>query len=142
MKRQIYVPFSLMRHGEIPKNAISLSKETHLGIQLGNEQKVLCTKIQVIEIPEKQVLGYHKQVFSGFIQSIDYLDEFFVFDKTTQLQLISPCGQVSTPKPRIKERHMLSYRERLYDEGKYLFSIVTTVNEETRNLTEGMFEVI
>lgn len=142
MKRQIYVPFSLLENGQIPEKAISLSKETHLGIQLGNEHKVLCTEIQVIEIPERRILGYREEVRSGFIQTIEYLDEFCVFDKNTKLELTTPCGKVEKLKPRIKERHSLSYRERLYDKGDYSFLLTTIIDNSDNNLAEGYFKVI
>lgn len=141
MKRQIYVPFFLMEHEKLPEEAVLLSKNTQLGIQIGKKEDCLYEKVLVIEIPEKQVLNYRKQVSSGFIQSIEYLDEFCVFDDSTKLELIFPCGKNSTLKPRIKERHMLSYKERFYDKGNYFFSITTNIDGHIKNLTEGFFEV-
>jgi hypothetical protein len=142
MKRQIYVPFSLIKDGKMPEEAVSLSQSTQLGVQMGKEEDHLYAEVCVIEIPEKRVLSYRKQVSSGFIQPIEYLDEFCVFDKTTQLELRFPCGKTNTPKPRIKERHMLSYKERFYDKGEYVFSITTKIDGKIENLTEGLFEVI
>jgi hypothetical protein len=72
MKRQIYVPFSLLENGKIPEKAILLSREAKLGIQVGDEDDSRYGAIQVIEIPERQGVSYHKQVNSGFIQSFDY----------------------------------------------------------------------
>jgi hypothetical protein len=142
MKRQIYVPFFLIKDGKMPEEAVFLSRSTQLGVQMGKEKDQLHTKVCVIEIPEKQALSYRKQVFSGFIQSIEYLDEFYIFDKTTHLELKFPCGKANTPKPRIKERHMLSYKERFYDKGEYTFSITTKIDGKMHNLAEGLFEVI
>jgi hypothetical protein len=142
MKRQVYVPFSLLENGKIPEKAVLLSRETKLGIQVGDKDDSGYGAIQVIEIPERQGVSYHKQVNSGFIQSFDYLDEFSIFDKSTQLDLKLPDGNVKTLKPRIKERHVLKYRERLYDEGSYSFSITSVVEKEEKILVEGFFEVI
>ena len=142
MKRQIYVPFPLLENGQIPEKAILLSRETKLGIQVGDEEDSRYGAIQVIEIPEGRGVSYYKQVRSGFIQSFDYLDEFFIFDETTQLNLKFPDGNVKTLKPRIKERHVLQYRERFYDEGSYSFLITSVVEKEEKILAEGFFEVI
>ena len=142
MKRQIYVPFPLLENGQIPENAILLSRETKLGIQVGDEEDSRYSVIQVIEIPQSRGVAYHKQVRSGFIQSFDYVDEFSIFDESTQLDLKLPNGNVKTLKPRIKERHVLMYRERLYDEGSYSFTITGIVEKEKKVLAEGFFEVI
>jgi len=142
MKRQIYVPFPLLENGQIPEKAIFLSRETKLGIQVGDEADCRYDLIQVIEIPERQDVSYREQVRSGFIQSFDYLDEFFIFDETTQLDLKFPNGNMKTLKPRIKERHVLKYRERLYDKGSYSFSITSVVEKEEKILVEGFFEVV
>ena len=49
---------------------------------------------------------------------------------------------MKTLKPRIKERHVLQYRERFYDEGSYSFLITSVVEKEEKILAEGFFEVI
>jgi hypothetical protein len=142
MKRQIYVPFLFLENGQIPEEAILLSKETRLGIQVGDEADRRYDAIQVIEIPESRGVAYHEKVRSGFIQSFDCLDEFSIFDENTQLRLKLPEGTIKTLKPRIKERHVLKYRERLYDKGSYSFSITSLVEKEEKILAEGFFEVI
>lgn len=142
MKRQIYVPFSLLENGQIPEKAILLSNETKLGIQIGDKEDSRYSVIEVIEIPESRGIAYHKQVHSGFIQSFDYVDEFSIFDENTQLRLKFPKGIMKTLKPRIKERHVLKYRERLYDEGSYSFTIIGIIEKEKKILAEGFFEVL
>jgi hypothetical protein len=142
MKRQVYVPFFLLKNGQIPEEAVDLSKQTQLGIQIGKEEDNFYNKLQVIQIPEKQFINYRKKVHLGYIQSIEYVDEFFAFDKSTKLELIYPCGKRINPKPRIKEKHMLSYKERLSDKGEYFFFITTIIDGNVKNLAEGFFEVI
>jgi hypothetical protein len=142
MKRQIYVPFLLLENEQIPKEAILLSQNTQLGIQLGEKDKPLSDKVSVIEIPENRGIRFNKQVRSGFIQSIDYIDEYFSFKETTKLELTFPCGDKTYLKPRIKEKHLLLYRERFYDKGYYSFSISDPTCGGDGILIEGLFEVV
>lgn len=142
MKRQIYVPFLLLENGQIPKEAILLSKNTHLGIQIGLEDDITHDKIAVIEIPEINSIKYHKKLKHGFIQSFDYLNEYCILSKNINFYLTSPSGDIDILKPRIKERHILIYRQRLYEKGEYYFTINYEYEENAKTLAEGFFEVI
>lgn len=128
-----------MKNGTVPEEAVVLSRDTQLGIQIGKKENPLCEEIRVIEIPEKRFITYHTHVSAGFIQSIEYINEFIIFNKDTKFELKTPCGKVDTPKPRIRERHMISYKQRVYDKGQYLFLIT---NSDGKELEKGTFEVI
>lgn len=141
MKRQIYVPFLLLENGQIPKKAIIMSQETQLGIQIGEEVD-LCDEVKVISIPEIHNLAYHSQVKSGFIQSIDYINEFCNFNRNTILEITTPVKRKENIKPRIRETHALIFRERLYEKGKYSFQITNLLNSGPSVLTNGFFEVV
>lgn len=142
MKRQIYVPFHLLENGQIPTKAIIFSKETMLGIQVGEIDSPKCNNIEVVEIPESCELKYRTTVRCGFIQSFDYVNEFVVFDDSTKLCLKSPDGQTTELKPRIKERHVLKYNDRPYEKGNYSFMILHTIDGQETILVDGVFEVV
>lgn len=52
MKRLVYVPFSQLEDGEIPKVALDLAKETQLPIRIGEEENTE-SEIHIAQIPEK-----------------------------------------------------------------------------------------
>ncbi len=140
MKRLIHVPVSLCIDEKIPEEALELAKETQLAIRVGTEED-LETDISVIQIPEKNAIDYKKTVEAGFVQSIDYTNEFIVFPKNLKcvvVQADNPDTQIEL-KPRLKESHVVKYRDRFNKVGIYNFSLSSPSHGI---IQEGTFEVL
>jgi len=143
MKRLVYVPFCALQDGEIPQDALDLAKETRLAIRVGEEGENGESDVCVMQIPEKNQIDFKSIVKVGFIQPIDYTNEFVVFsnDLTCEVTKNGVLGS-SNPvflKPVLKESHMVKYRDRFSEAGVYDFSI-STVSHGV--LCKGSFEVL
>jgi hypothetical protein len=142
MKRIVYVPFSALENEEIPKIALDLAKETKLTIRIGVEDQPLETEVCVLSIPEYRKLEYKKTVVSNYIQSIDYTNEFIVFpyDTLCSVKYITSMGERGTilSKLKLRENHVVKYRDRFNKRGDYSFTISTPHHG---TLCEGQFTV-
>lgn len=139
MKRLIHVPTSLCIDEQIPKEALALAKETQLPIRIGTEEDSE-TGICIVQIPEKHAIDYKQTVEVGFIQPIDYTNEFIVFPKDLKC-VVSREGAPNTQlelTPRLKESHVVKYRDRFNDAGTYSFVISSALYGV---IQEGKFEV-
>lgn len=141
MKRFIYVPEKLIgADNEIPKKAIDLSKQTHLQIRIGSVDDFLdLSDIEIIAIPEKKMFDFNKKVEKGFIQSIDYTDEFVNFNKKFVCKIKNNANEYSYT-PKIVEKHCLKFRFRIHETGIYCIDII----DENGNtvLSDEYFEVV
>jgi hypothetical protein len=139
MKRLIHVPLSLYVDEKIPEEALELAKETQLAIRVGTEED-LETYISVVQIPEKHAIDYKKIVETGFIQSIDYTNEFVMFTRDLKCIVIqddNPDTQIELI-PKLKESHVVKYRDRFNKAGIYNFSLSLPAYGV---IQEGKFEV-
>lgn len=139
MKRQVYVPFSMMKDGNIPQEAVSLSKDTQLPVMTGQEEDGFGEIIAVVNIPETVALNYKESVKYGFIQVFDYTNEYVDLGHNTCLIVNSPRGKKINITPKVREKHILRYRHRFYEEGKHFFIIQ---QDDKFILTEGEFVVV
>ena len=128
-----------MENGNIPQEAVSLSKDTQLPVMVGQQHDSFGDDITVVNIPETVLLNYKESVKCNFIQTFDYTNEFVNLQENVVLNVFSPSGTKIIPAPRIKENHVLRYRCRFYESGKYHFSIVQNQN---LILDEGIFTVL
>ena len=143
MKRIVYVPFLALENGEIPKTATDLAKETKLTIRIGVEDQPLETAVCVLSIPEHRKLDYKRTVVSNYIQPIDYTNEFIVFPYETlcSVKYTTSMGERGTilAKLKMRENHVVKYRDRFTKKGDYSFTISTPHHG---TLCEGQFTVI
>lgn len=95
MKRLVYVPFSQLEDGEIPKVALDLAKETQLPIRIGEEENTE-SEIHIAQIPEKIKL-ITKTIKVNFVQPLDYTNEFIVLpsDLVCKVSKSNTYGTVS-----------------------------------------------
>jgi hypothetical protein len=139
MKRLIHVPASLYIDEKIPEEALELAKETKLAIRIGVEED-LETDISVVQVPENNFIDYKKIVEVGFIQAIDYTNEFIVFPKDLKCIVSEECcpeNQIEL-NPKLKESHVVKYRDRFNKVGIYNFSLSSP---RYGVIQEGKFEV-
>lgn len=139
MKRLIHVPASLYIDEKIPEEALALAKETQLSIRIGTEEDSE-TDICVVQIPEKHAIDYKKIVEVGFIQPIDYTNEFIVFPKDLKC-VVSQDGATNIQielTPKLKESHVVKYRDRFNKTGTYSFVISSSLHGV---IQEGKFEI-
>ena len=141
MKRFIYVPKNLIgTNNEIPKKAIDLSNQTHLQLRLGSaEDEINLSDIDIISIPEKIFLDYQKKVEEGYIQSIDYTNEFIDFNKNYFCKIKNKEKEL-TFNPRLVEKHCLKFRFRIFSIGQYYFDIIDENNNVV--VSDEFFEVV
>jgi hypothetical protein len=143
MKRLVYVPFCALQDGEIPDNALALAKETRLAIRIGEEGEKGESDVCVVQVPEKNQIDFKSTVKVGFIQSIDYTNEFIVFSHDLKCEVtkngVFGSGDSIFLTPVLRESHMVKYRDRFSEAGVYDFSISTTANGV---LCKGSFEVL
>lgn len=141
MKRFIYVPEKLIgADNEIPKKAIDLSKETHLQIRLGSiDDSFNLSDIDIIAIPEKRMLDFNKVIEKGFIQSIDYTDEFVDFNKKFVCKIKNNENKYFYT-PKIVEKHCLKFRFRIHETGIYSIDIIG--EDGNAVVSEEYFEVV
>lgn len=141
MKRFIYVPEKLIgTNNEIPKKAIDLSNETHLQIRLGSvEDELNISEIDIISIPEITVLDYQKKIEEGYIQSIDYTNEFIDFDKKYYCKVKNKEKELLF-NPRLVEKHCLKFRFRIFSTGIYYFDIID--DKDNAIVFNEQFEVV
>lgn len=139
MKRQVYVPNSLLENENIPQEAITLAKEVMLPIRIGDVEKDPITSICVINVPELHSLFYKESVKRGFIQIFDYTNEYVEFGENVNLIIQNPDGTKSQIEPRIKENHALRYRHRFHNPGTYGFCFTHGADSV---LKEGHFVVL
>jgi hypothetical protein len=142
MKRLVYVPFSQLEDGEIPKVALDLAKETQLPIRIGEEENTE-SEIHIAQIPEKNQIDYKKTIKVNFVQPLDYTNEFIVLpsDLVCKVSKSNTYGTVSEYylTPVLKESHVVKYRDRFPEAGVYDF-VISTFSHGI--LHEGKFEVI
>lgn len=119
--------------------AQKLSKQVMLPISIGHESFQQVEDIRIISIPEKDFFSFKDQVYSGFLQCIDYTNEYTFFSKNT-ICVLEHNGNKNTFLPRIAESHSVKYRIRLIKPGKYSFSIIN--GEEVYSPENNCFEVI
>jgi len=139
MKRLIHVPASLYIDEKIPEEALALAKETQLPVRIGTEEDSE-TDICVVQIPEKHAIDYKKIVEVGFIQPIDYTNEFIVFPKDLKC-VVNQDGATGTQielTPKLKESHVVKYRDRFNEIGIYSFVVSSSLHGV---IQEGKFEV-
>jgi hypothetical protein len=139
MKRQIYVPFAKLEEGKIPEIAVSLSKDLQLGIQIGKQEETDITEITVIQIPETDILSYKREVKKGFLNPIDYTNEFITFPSSVFIKITDEHGNESVFAPRVRESHSAKFRVRMNTEGQYSFKILS---EGDAVIAEGTFGVL
>jgi hypothetical protein len=140
MKRLVHVPLYLYIDEKIPEEALELAKETQLPVRIGSEEDSE-TDICVVQIPEKHAIDYKKIVEVGFIQPIDYTNEFIVFPKDLKCTVIQdgdPSIQIELT-PRLKESHVVKYRDRFNKVGTYNF-VLSSLSHGI--IQEGKFEVV
>jgi hypothetical protein len=143
MKRLVYVPFFALQDGEIPQNALELAKETRLAIRVGEEGENGESDVCVVQVPEKNKIDFKSTVKVGFIQSIDYTNEFIVFPNDLKCEVTKNGVFGSSDSifltPILRESHIVKYRDRFSEAGVYDFSISTSADGV---LCKGSFEVL
>lgn len=138
MKRFVYVPVDMAKDG-IPKFAEKLAKDSQLSVRLGAaDDGVSASRIGIISTPEKIEINCNPLVSAGFIHSIDITNEFVSFDTSTFLEVFDE-GRFKVFKPRLREKHVVRFRARLFTPGAKVFSIRS---ENGTQYHEGCFEVI
>ena len=141
MKRFIYVPENLIgTNNEIPQKAIDLSNQTHLQIRLGSsEDKINLSEIDIIAIPEKTILDFQKKIEEGYIQSVDYTNEFLDFNKKYFCKVKNKEKELMF-NPRLVEKHSVKFRFRMFLAGDYYFDIIDDNNNVV--VSDQFFEVV
>ena len=119
--------------------AQNLSKKVRLPISIGHSFFKEIDDIKIISVPEKKFFSFKENLNVGFLQCIDYTNEYTFFTKNTEC-VIQYNGNKKTYLPSIAEAHSVKYRIRLYEPGKYSFVII---NEEEVFFPENnCFEVL
>lgn len=116
-----------------------LSKQVRLPISIGHKSFQQVEDIKIISIPEKKFFSFKDEVHSGFLQCIDYTNEYTFFSKNT-ICVLEHNRNKNSFLPRIAESHSVKYRIRLIERGKYSFSIIN--GEEVYIPDNNSFEVI
>ena len=128
-----------MAQDGIPEIATKMAKDSHLSIRIGGiNDGISASKIEIISTPEKTDIDHKPSVNAGFIYSIDITNEFVTFDTTTFLEVFDE-GYFKVFKPRLREKHVVRFRERFFTPGAKVFSVRS---ENGTQYHEGCFEVI
>jgi hypothetical protein len=139
MKRFVYVPHQKQDEASLNEAKI-LSNESRLQIMHGQQDDGIDSEsVCIIAIPVKQKFTFDQCVKSGFIHSVEIIDEFNKFDKEAKMLVTTPSGKILEYKPRLSEKHLLMYRNRFNEIGNYRFSCLGA-DEKTHY--DGEFEVI
>jgi len=141
MKRFIYIPWNFIKeNGELPEQAIELSRKTHLQIRLGTEDdNIQFNDIDIVLEPENNLIDYQRVVEKNFIQSIDYTNEFIDFDKNFICIIKNENNDITRIYPKLVEKHCLKFRFRIPSAGLYNFDII---DNKDISLENGSFEVV
>lgn len=134
MKRFVCVPSSLV-DGDVPKEAVRLSEESHLSIRIEDDLKEICIKAY----PDTNMTDCMDEVEEGCIHVIDITNEFVDFTPDTHLQVVDLEFRVQKIKPVIITKHTIRFRSRFYVKGLHVFCIV---NNSRTNYHSGEFQVI
>lgn len=137
------MPFCLLEDGAIPKDALSLAKDTGLSVRVGEEDDDTELNVYVMQVPEKNQIEFKKTVKLNFVQPIDYTNEFVVFSSDLKCEVTrnATFGKVEKIllKPILMESHVVKYRGRFMKTGVYDF-VISTIKHGI--LSEGKFEVL
>jgi hypothetical protein len=93
---------------------------------------------QVVAIPEKQYYDIDDTVKLGFIHKIDITDEFCEMNGDVFALFTNPDGLIYQEKPIVIEKHVLRFRTRQSQQGKYKVIIMNNGIE----YMEAYFEVL
>jgi hypothetical protein len=138
MKRFVYVPSHLSDDGSL-EEAKKLSHDSKLQIMMGVEDDGICEdSVCIISVPSKSDFFCDSTVEVGFIHSIDIINEFYDFDSSVHLVVTSPSVKQIILNPKLKEKHLLRFRNRFYETGKHFF-VCKDASEVI--YFEGSFEV-
>jgi len=125
MKRFVYVPHFLIENDlVVPKEAEKLAKDAQLSVRVGSIGDGINRKsISIISVPEFCAANHDKTVKSGRIFSVDVTNEFLNMGRETRMETVSPAGVKISHKPTVLERHVVKFRTRFHEAGKYEFAI-------------------
>ena len=138
MKRFVYIPDGMITNGEIPQEALTLSKEAQLSIREGSVGDGVKTKeISIVSFPEVNIVECQEYSYVNFVHIIDITNEFISFSINTFLEVISDDGSKEIFKPNLKEKHLVRFRPRFTTKGKKYFCVYSG-NEKIHS---GEFEV-
>ena len=118
MKRFVYVPVEMVIGGEIPQQALDLSRESTLSIRMEEPGDGVDVKeIHIVSFPETDVIDCKPTAKLGFIHSIDLTNDFVAFNKTAVLKVKHSDGAEQILKPSLQEKHILKFRSRYDSRG-------------------------
>ncbi len=138
MKRFIYIPEGMIIDGQIPEEALALSKQAQLSIREGFIGDGIQTKeISIVSFPEIRVIDYSQSSRVDFVHSIDITNEFVTFSADTFLEVVCENGLRQVFVPNLKEKHLVKFRPRFSTAGKKYFSVYSN-NEKIHS---GEFEI-
>lgn len=129
----------MMENGNIPQEALDLSRETMLPVRVGDAGEDIISSIDVINVPETNIFAFRDSVKNGFIQVFDYTNEYTDLSQNVVLTVFCPNGESLEVKPRVKEKHTLRYRHRFCELGEYSFLIKKGSDSV---LNEGTFVIV
>lgn len=138
MKRFVYIPVDMAQDG-VPELAEEMSKNSQLAIRIGEKNDgITASEIGIISTPEIFIVDNKPSVHSGFIYSIDITNEFVNFDTSTTLEVFDE-GTLKIFKPRLREKHLVRFRIRVFTPGDKVFFIRSALGVQYH---EGFFEVL
>ena len=125
--------------GEIPQQALDLSRESTLSIRIEEPDDGIDVKeIHIASFPEIDVIDCQPTAKLGFIHSIDLTNDFVAFNKTAVLKIKHDDGTEQAIKPSLQEKHILKFRSRYDSRGTKDYCI----ENNGKTVYSGKIEVI
>lgn len=140
MKLFVYCPEQYSNQENSPEwqVALELSKNSKLPIVSNLDVFKHLTKPQLVSVPEKKSCNIQKVVESGFIHSIDLIDEFHEIDKSLVACFTNKEGITYQEVPILREKHKAKFRVRHNQKGEHL----VIIRDSQREYANDSFEVI
>jgi hypothetical protein len=140
MKLFVYCPEQYSNQEDSPEwqIALELSKDSKLPIISNLKIFEHMDKPQLVSIPEKQICDIQKVVESGFIHSIDLINEFYEIDKSLVACFTNKEGVTYQEAPILREKHKAKFRVRHNQKGEY----TVIIRDSQKEYYSGSFEVL